>query len=58
MVLFIYRDDMYNKETEKKGIADIYVAKHRNGPTGQFLPLFLEKYTPLRGPGGFTAMRR
>ncbi|MGI5836633.1 MAG: replicative DNA helicase [Chloroflexota bacterium] len=45
VVLFIYREDMYDKETEKKGIADIYVAKHRNGPTGQFSLLFLDKYT-------------
>ncbi len=45
VVLFIYREDMYNKETEKKGIADVIVAKHRNGPTGQFSLLFLEKST-------------
>ena len=43
--MFIYREDMYNKETDKKGIADIYVAKHRNGPTGMFPLLFLEKST-------------
>ncbi len=45
VVLFIYREDMYNRETEKKGIADILVAKHRNGPTGQFSLLFLERTT-------------
>lgn len=45
IVLFIYREDMYNKDTDKKGIADIYLAKHRNGPTGQFPLLFLEKST-------------
>ena len=45
IVLFIYREDMYNRETEKKGIADIIVAKHRNGPTGQFSLLFLERTT-------------
>ncbi len=45
IVLFIYREDMYNRETEKKGIADIYLAKHRNGPTGQFPLLFLERTT-------------
>ncbi len=45
VVLFIYREDMYDKETEKKGIADVIVAKHRNGPTGQFSLLFLEKST-------------
>ena len=45
VVLFIYREEMYNKDTDKKGIADIFVAKHRNGPTGQFPLLFLEKST-------------
>jgi replicative DNA helicase len=45
IVLFIYREDMYNRETEKKGIADIIVAKHRNGPTGQFSLLFLDRTT-------------
>lgn len=45
IVLFIYREDMYNRDTDKKGIAEIYLAKHRNGPTGQFSLLFLEKST-------------
>ncbi len=35
IVMFIYRDDMYNPETERMNIADIIVAKHRNGPLGQ-----------------------
>lgn len=34
VVLFIYREEMYKRETDRKGIADIIVAKHRNGPTG------------------------
>ncbi|NQU77098.1 replicative DNA helicase [Candidatus Falkowbacteria bacterium] len=34
VVLFIYREEMYKRETDKKGIADIIIAKHRNGPTG------------------------
>lgn len=34
IVMFIYREDVYDPETEKKGIADIIVAKHRNGPVG------------------------
>jgi replicative DNA helicase len=34
VVMFIYRDEMYNPDTEQKNIADIIVAKHRNGPTG------------------------
>jgi len=34
LVLFIYREDYYNPETEKKNIAEIMIAKHRNGPIG------------------------
>jgi replicative DNA helicase len=34
IVLFIYREELYDKETEKKGIAEIHIAKHRNGPLG------------------------
>jgi replicative DNA helicase len=35
MILLIYRDEVYNKETPKKGVADIDLAKHRNGETGE-----------------------
>jgi replicative DNA helicase len=34
VVMFIYRDEMYHPETEKQHIAEIIIAKHRNGPTG------------------------
>jgi replicative DNA helicase len=34
VVVFIYRDELYHPDTEKQHIADIIVAKHRNGPTG------------------------
>ncbi len=34
LVMFIYREELYDKETEKKGLAEIYIAKHRNGPLG------------------------
>lgn len=34
VVMFIYRDDYYNKESENKGIAEIIIAKQRNGPVG------------------------
>jgi len=40
IVMFIYRDEVYNPETERKGIADIIVAKHRNGPTGNVVLKF------------------
>lgn len=42
VVLFIYREDMYKKDTNKKHIADIYIAKHRNGPTG-LVQLFFDE---------------
>jgi len=35
VVLFIYREEMYNRDTPLRNIADIIVAKHRHGPTGQ-----------------------
>ena len=34
VVMFIYRDDYYNKDTELKGISEIIIAKQRNGPIG------------------------
>jgi len=44
LVLFIYREELYDKETDKKGIAELYIAKHRNGPLGM-LPLRFEAST-------------
>jgi replicative DNA helicase len=43
--MFIYRDDYYNKDSEKQGIADVHIAKHRNGPTGQISLLFNSRTT-------------
>jgi replicative DNA helicase len=45
LVMFIYRDDYYNKDSEKQGIAEIHIAKHRNGPTGQVSLLFNQRTT-------------
>ncbi len=45
VVMFIYRDEYYNKETEKPGIAEIIVAKQRNGSTGSVDLVWLGKYT-------------
>ena len=45
VVMFIYRDEAYNPETMDKGIAEILVSKHRNGPTGVARLSFLESYT-------------
>jgi len=44
VVLFIYRDEVYNENTERRGIADILVAKHRHGPTGS-VPLLFRRPT-------------
>jgi replicative DNA helicase len=43
VVMFIYRDEMYNPDTEMKNIADIIVAKHRHGPTGT-VQLFFRRH--------------
>ncbi len=42
--MFIYRDEVYNPDTEEKGIADILVRKHRNGPTGDRQLFFQERF--------------
>ncbi|MGI6332495.1 MAG: replicative DNA helicase [Zhaonellaceae bacterium] len=44
-VLFIHRPEYYDPETEKKGIAEIIVAKHRHGPTGTVEVGFLAEFT-------------
>lgn len=45
VVMFIYRDDYYNKDTDKKGIAEIIIAKQRNGPIGTVELVWLPDYT-------------
>ena len=45
VVMFIYRDDYYNKDTERKGIAEILIAKQRNGPIGTVELVWLPDYT-------------
>jgi replicative DNA helicase len=45
VVLFIYRDEVYNKDSPDKGTAEIIVAKHRNGPTGVERLAFLDHHT-------------
>jgi replicative DNA helicase len=48
VVVFIYREEMYEENTERRHIADIIVAKHRNGPTGQIALLFEAEQTRFR----------
>ena len=45
VVMFIYRDDYYNKDTEKKNIAEIIIAKQRNGPIGTVELVWLPDFT-------------
>ena len=45
VVMFIYRDDYYNKDSENKGIAEIIIAKQRNGPIGTVNLVWLPQYT-------------
>ncbi len=59
IVMFIYREEMYDKDTDKKGIAEIHIAKHRNGPLG-VVNLFFDQRTtrfrdlaPYQSPQGY-----
>ena len=45
LVMFLYRDDYYNPESEKKDIAEVIIAKHRGGSTGTLDLLWLGSYT-------------
>ncbi len=45
LVVFIYRDEVYHPDSPQRGIADIIVSKHRNGPLGKVELAFLEHYT-------------
>ena len=44
VVLFLYRDDYYNDESEQKGIAEVKVGKQRNGPTGNVSLKFFKEF--------------
>lgn len=48
LVMFIYRDDYYNKDSNEKGIAECIIAKHRNGETGTFKLGFKGEYAKFQ----------
>lgn len=48
IVMFLYREDYYDKDTENKNITDIIVAKHRNGPVDTISLFFQKEYTKFR----------
>jgi len=45
IVMFLYRDEYYNPDTEKKNIGEVIIAKHRNGPIGTVELVFMGQYT-------------
>ena len=45
VVMFLYRDDYYNPDTEDKNIAEIIIAKQRNGPIGTVRLAWMPQYT-------------
>jgi replicative DNA helicase len=55
IIMFIYRDEVYNPDSPDKGTAELIIGKHRNGPTGMVRMTFLGEYTRFENfaGGGF-----
>lgn len=59
IIMFIYRDEVYNPDSPDKGSAELIIGKHRNGPTGTVRMTFLGQYTRFEnfagGPGFYSS---
>ncbi|WP_432726303.1 replicative DNA helicase [Variovorax sp. W6] len=54
IIMFIYRDDYYNKESKEPGVAEVIISKHRNGPTGTVKLGFLKPLTKFENLVGYS----
>ena len=52
VIMFIYRDDYYNKESKEPGVAEVIIGKQRNGPTGTVKLTFLKAITKFESFAG------
>ena len=46
--MFLYREDYYDQETERKNITEVLISKHRNGPIGSVELFFQKEFTKFR----------
>jgi replicative DNA helicase len=55
VIMFVYRDEVYNADTQDQGIAEIIIGKQRNGPIGNIRLAFLGKFTRFENlaPGSY-----
>ena len=53
VILFLYRDEYYFPDTEKKNCAELNIAKQRNGPTGTIALTWMPRSTTFRSAAGF-----
>ena len=53
VVMFLYRDDYYNEDSDKKNIGEVIIAKHRNGPTGTVELVWKKEFTKFLNKEGF-----
>lgn len=48
VIIFIYRDEVYNPDSDRKGLSEVIIGKQRNGPTGKVELTFLSEYTTFK----------